>query len=207
MSLVNAGPELLAAKERLASYQNNITVFGSARIKDTDPLYQKAYELGKALSDAGYNVFTGAGPGIMEATSKGAYEGKSKSIGLNIDLPREQYTNPYLDEVITFEYFFSRKVMLVKNASACVCFPGGYGTADELMEVLTLLQTQKMKPIPLILYGGIYGIKNIKNILTDKRVNAISIGNTLNYSEHSVQKTKSPLTNNYFRQPCFQKII
>ena len=154
MSLVNAGPELLAAKERLASYQNNITVFGSARIKDQDPLYQKAYELGKALSDAGYNVFTGAGPGIMEAASKGAYEGKSKSIGLNIDLPREQYTNPYLDEVITFEYFFSRKVMLVKNASACVCFPGGYGTADELMEVLTLLQTQKMKPIPLILYGS-----------------------------------------------------
>jgi len=85
MSLVNAGPELLAAKERLASYQNNITVFGSARIKDQDPLYQKAYELGKALSDAGYNVFTGAGPGIMEAASKGAYEGKSKSIGLNID--------------------------------------------------------------------------------------------------------------------------
>ena len=154
MSLVNAGPELLAAKERLASYQNNITVFGSARIKDQDPLYQKAYELGKALSDAGYNVFTGAGPGIMEAASKGAYEGKSKSIGVNIDLPREQYINPYLDEVITFEYFFSRKVMLVKNASACVCFPGGYGTADELMEVLTLLQTQKMKPIPLILYGS-----------------------------------------------------
>jgi len=154
MSLVNAGPELLAAKERLISYQNNITVFGSARVKDTDPLYQQAYELGKALSDAGYNVFTGAGPGIMKATNKGAYEGKSKSIGLNIDLPQEQYTNPYLDEVITFEYFFSRKVMLVKNASACVCFPGGYGTADELMEVLTLLQTQKMKPIPLILYGS-----------------------------------------------------
>ena len=154
MSLVNAGPELLAAKGRLASYHNNITVFGSARVKDTDPLYQQAYELGKALSDAGYNVFTGAGPGIMKATNKGAYEGKSKSIGLNIDLPQEQYINPYLDEVITFEYFFSRKVMLVKNASACVCFPGGYGTADELMEVLTLLQTQKMKPIPLILYGS-----------------------------------------------------
>ena len=154
MSLVNAGHELLAAKERLISYQNNNTVFGSARVKDTDPLYQQAYELGKALSDAGYNVFTGAGPGIMKATNKGAYEGKSKSIGLNIDLPQEQYTNPYLDEVITFEYFFSRKVMLVKNASACVCFPGGYGTADELMEVLTLLQTQKMKPIPLILYGS-----------------------------------------------------
>ena len=154
MSLVNAGPDLLAAKECLASFQNNVTVFGSARIKDTDPLYQQAYELGKALSDAGYNVFTGAGPGIMEAASKGAYEGKSKSIGLNIDLPREQYTNPYLDEVITFEYFFSRKVMLVKNASTCVCFPGGYGTADELMEVLTLLQTQKMQPIPLILYDS-----------------------------------------------------
>lgn len=154
MSLVTVGAELLAAKQRLQIFKNNVTVFGSARIKPTDPLYNDAYELGKSLSNIGYNVFTGGGPGIMSAANKGAYEGKSKSIGLNIDLPQEQSSNPYLDENITFDYFFSRKVMLVKYSSACVYFPGGYGTADELMEVLTLMQTNKMKKVPIILYDS-----------------------------------------------------
>ena len=154
MSLVTVGAELLVAKQRLQMYKNNVTVFGSARIKPTDPLYNDAYELGKSLSNSGYNVFTGGGPGIMSAANKGAYEGKSKSIGLNIELPQEQSSNPYLDENITFDYFFSRKVMLVKYSSACVYFPGGYGTADELMEVLTLMQTNKMKKVPIILYDS-----------------------------------------------------
>ena len=154
MSLATVGAELLAAKERLTPYLNNITVFGSARIKSSDPLYQDAYELGKALSDGGYNIFTGGGPGIMSAANKGAYEGKSKSIGLNIKLPQEQDSNPYLDEKFTFGYFFSRKVMLVKYSSACIYFPGGYGTADELMEVLTLMQTNKMDQVPIILYDS-----------------------------------------------------
>jgi len=154
MSLVTVGAELLAAKQRLQIFKNNVTVFGSARIKSTDPLYNDAYELGKSLSNIGYNVFTGGGPGIMSAANKGAYEGKSKSIGLNIVLPQEQSSNPYLDENITFDYFFSRKVMLVKYSSACVYFPGGYGTADELMEVLTLMQTNKMKKVPIILYDS-----------------------------------------------------
>ena len=154
MSLVTVGAELLAAKERLQIFKNNVTVFGSARIKPIDPLYNDAYELGKSLSNSGYNVFTGGGPGIMSAANKGAYEGKSKSIGLNIQLPQEQSSNPYLDENITFDYFFSRKVMLVKYSSACVYFPGGYGTADELMEVLTLMQTNKMKKVPIILYDS-----------------------------------------------------
>ncbi|MDC1026756.1 TIGR00730 family Rossman fold protein [Candidatus Thioglobus sp.] len=154
MSLVSVGAELLAAKQRLQIFKNNVTVFGSARIKPTDPLYNDAYELGKSLSNSGYNVFTGGGPGIMSAANKGAYEGKSKSIGLNIELPQEQSSNPYLDENITFDYFFSRKVMLVKYSSACVYFPGGYGTADELMEVLTLMQTNKMKKVPIILYDS-----------------------------------------------------
>ena len=154
MSLVTVGAELLAAKQRLQIFKNNVTVFGSARIKSTDTLYNDAYELGKSLSNSGYNVFTGGGPGIMSAANKGAYEGKSKSIGLNIELPQEQSSNPYLDENITFDYFFSRKVMLVKYSSACVYFPGGYGTADELMEVLTLMQTNKMKKVPIILYDS-----------------------------------------------------
>ncbi len=156
MNIVDVGIEMEDAQQRLAAYQNNITVFGSARIKRTDPLFQQAYQLAKELSDDGYNILTGAGPGIMMAANKGAYEGKSKSIGLNIELPHEQSANPYLDECLTFEHFFSRKVMLVKHASVCVYFPGGYGTADELMEVLTLVQTQKMRPIPVVLYGVDY---------------------------------------------------
>lgn len=154
MSLVTVGAELLSAKEKLQSFENNVTVFGSARIPESDPLYVDAYQLGKELSNAGYNVFTGGGPGIMSAANKGAYEGSSKSIGLNILLPQEQSSNPYLDENITFNYFFSRKVMLVKFSSACVYFPGGYGTADELMEVLTLMQTRKMKIVPIVLYDS-----------------------------------------------------
>ena len=154
MSLVTVGAELLSAKEKLQSFENNVTVFGSARISESDPLYVDAYQLGKELSNAGYNVFTGGGPGIMSAANKGAYEGSSKSIGLNILLPQEQSSNPYLDENITFNYFFSRKVMLVKFSSACVYFPGGYGTADELMEVLTLMQTRKMKIVPIVLYDS-----------------------------------------------------
>jgi len=156
MNIVDVGIEMEDAQQRLAAYQNNITVFGSARIKRTDPLFQQAYQLAKELSDDGYNILTGAGPGIMMAANKGAYEGKSKSIGLNIELPHEQSANPYLDECLTFEHFFSRKVMMVKHASVCVYFPGGYGTADELMEVLTLVQTQKMRPIPVVLYGVDY---------------------------------------------------
>ena len=154
MSIVTVGAELLSAKEKLQSFENNVTVFGSARIPESDPLYVDAYQLGKELSNAGYNVFTGGGPGIMSAANKGAYEGSSKSIGLNILLPQEQSSNPYLDENITFNYFFSRKVMLVKFSSACVYFPGGYGTADELMEVLTLMQTRKMKIVPIVLYDS-----------------------------------------------------
>jgi hypothetical protein len=153
MNIVDVGLEMAEAQQRLSAYKNNITIFGSARVKRTDPLFQEAYQLAKELSDEGYNILTGAGPGIMKAANKGAYEGKSKSIGLNIELSHEQSANPYLDECLTFEHFFSRKVMLVKHAKACVYFPGGYGTADELMEVLTLVQTQKMPRVPLILYG------------------------------------------------------
>ena len=153
MNIVDVGLEMAEAQQRLSAYNNNITIFGSARVKRTDPLFQEAYQLANELSDDGYNILTGAGPGIMKAANKGAYEGKSKSIGLNIELPHEQSANPYLDECLNFEHFFSRKVMLVKHAKACVYFPGGYGTADELMEVLTLVQTQKMPRVPLILYG------------------------------------------------------
>jgi len=145
--------ELNNAQQALSDLTGNITVFGSARIAQDDPLAIEAYRLGRLLSDHGFNVLTGAGPGIMEAINHGAFEGKSKSIGLNIRLPKEQNPNPYLDECLMFEHFFTRKVTLIKHADACVFFPGGFGTADELMEVLTLVQTRKGKNIKIFLFG------------------------------------------------------
>jgi uncharacterized protein (TIGR00730 family) len=145
--------ELSEAQASLEKFDNNVTIFGSARIAQDDPLAQAAYQLGRSLSDGGFNVLTGAGPGIMQAANRGAFEGESKSIGLNISLPKEQTPNPYLDECLLFEHFFTRKVMLIKYADACVFFPGGFGTADELMEILTLVQTRKGKQIKILLFG------------------------------------------------------
>ena len=145
--------ELNEAQASLEKFDNNVTIFGSARIAQDDPLAQAAYQLGRSLSDGGFNVLTGAGPGIMQAANRGAFEGESKSIGLNISLPKEQTPNPYLDECLLFEHFFTRKVMLIKYADACVFFPGGFGTADELMEILTLVQTRKGKQIKILLFG------------------------------------------------------
>ena len=144
--------ELANAAELLEKFSNNISIFGSARITQDDTLADQAYQLGKALSNKGFNVLTGAGPGIMQAVNRGAFEGKSSSIGLNIKLPKEQKPNPYLDECLTFEHFFTRKVILIKYADACVFFPGGFGTADELFEVLTLLQTRKNRRIKIYLF-------------------------------------------------------
>ena len=148
--------ELNEAQIALEKFDNNITIFGSARITQDDSLAKKAYQLGKSLSDAGFNVLTGAGPGIMQAANHGAFKGKSKSIGLNIKLPKEQSPNPYLDECLLFEHFFTRKVMLIKHADACVFFPGGFGTADELMEILTLVQTKKGRQIKILLFDSAF---------------------------------------------------
>ncbi len=146
--------ELNEAQTALEKFDNNVTIFGSSRIAQDDPLAKKAYQLGKSLSDGGFNVLTGAGPGIMQAVNHGAFEGKSKSIGLNIKLPKEQSPNPYLDECLLFEHFFTRKVMLIKHADACVFFPGGFGTADELMEILTLVQTKKGRQVKILLFDS-----------------------------------------------------
>ena len=143
--------EFVEATERLAAIRPAVSIFGSARIKPESPYYQLTEEIARKLSDAGFSVISGGGPGIMEAANKGAYHGKSPSIGLNIQLPHEQMANPYQDISQSFRHFFARKFMFVKFASAYVVMPGGFGTLDEVLEALTLIQTGKSRKIPLIL--------------------------------------------------------
>jgi hypothetical protein len=146
--------EFVAATERLSAIQPAVSIFGSARTKPDHAYYRTAEEIARLLSDAGFAVISGGGPGIMEAANKGAFYGRSPSVGLNIQLPHEQHTNPYQNISHTFQHFFSRKVMFVKFASAYVVMPGGFGTLDELMEALTLVQTGKTRRIPIILVGS-----------------------------------------------------
>ncbi len=134
-----------------------VTVFGSARLKEDTPTYQKSIQVGKKLADNGYSVITGGSFGIMEATNKGAKSSiHAESIGLNIDLPFETSGNGYLDRELKFDYFFVRKVMLVRYSLAYICMPGGFGSLDELFEVLTLIQTKKSSPSAVILVGKDY---------------------------------------------------
>ncbi len=146
--------EFVEGFERLAPIWPAVSIFGSARTSRDDPNYQKAEEISRLLSDSGFAVISGGGPGIMEAVNKGGYMGKSASIGLNIQLPHEQTDNEYQDVSLHFRHFFSRKVMFVKYASAYVVLPGGFGTLDELAEILTLVQTGKTRRIPIILVNG-----------------------------------------------------
>lgn len=148
--------EFVEGFERLASIRPSVSIFGSARIAPGHPYYALAEQIGRVLSDAGFSVVTGGGPGLMEAANKGAYAGKAPSIGLNIQLPHEQATNAYQDISLSFRHFFIRKVMFVKYASAYVVLPGGFGTLDELSEIFTLIQTGKTQPIPILLVGTAY---------------------------------------------------
>jgi len=143
--------EFVEGFERLAQIRPSVSIFGSARTKPEHPYYQKTIEISRALSNAGFSVISGGGPGIMEAANKGAFDGKSPSIGLNIQLPHEQAGNTYQDISLSFRHFFSRKVMFVKYAAAYIVLPGGFGTLDELAEILTLVQTKKSRRIPIIL--------------------------------------------------------
>ena len=143
--------EFVEATQRLANIRPAVTVFGSARTPPGSPYYQLTEEIARRLSDAGFSVISGGGPGIMEAANKGAYHGKSPSVGLNIQLPHEQIANSYQDISQTFRHFFARKYMFVRFANAYVVMPGGFGTLDELLEALTLVQTGKARKIPIIL--------------------------------------------------------
>jgi len=143
--------EFVDGFEHLGARQPAVSIFGSARAKAGDREYELAERLGRLLVQRGYSVITGGGPGIMEAANKGASEAGGHSVGLNIDLPFEQRPNPYANLQINFRYFFVRKVMFVKYALAYIVMPGGFGTLDEMSEAITLIQTQKIKPFPVIL--------------------------------------------------------
>lgn len=148
--------ELVDGIENLANLSPSVTIFGSARLGPESPYYKQARELAKRFGDEGLNVLTGGGPGIMEGANEGAFGTQGQSIGLNIKLPHEQGANRFQDISLDFRYFFVRKLMFVKYAVGFVVFPGGFGTLDELFEALTLVQTGKIRPFPIVLVGSDY---------------------------------------------------
>lgn len=146
--------EFVEGFETLRHLSPAVSIFGSAALPEDSKYYKLARDVARQLSDAGFHIITGGGPSIMEAANRGGFEGTSKSIGLNIEIPTEQTPNPYQDLSLQFRYFFARKVMFVKYASAFVILPGGFGTLDELFESLTLIQTKKIFDMPVILVGS-----------------------------------------------------
>ncbi len=148
--------EFVEATERLAEIRPAVSIFGSARIQPGHRWYELTVELSRQLSEAGFSVISGGGPGIMEAANRGAFEGPSPSVGLNIELPHEQSGNPYQNISLRFRHFFARKVAFAKYASAFVAVPGGFGTLDELAEVLTLVQTRVGRHIPIVLVDSAF---------------------------------------------------
>jgi uncharacterized protein (TIGR00730 family) len=168
--------EFVEAAERLAELRPSVSIFGSARTKPEHTYYKRTEALARLLSDAGFAVVSGGGPGIMEAANKGAYEGKSPSVGLNIQLPFEQCGNDYQNISLSFRHFFARKVSFAKYASAYIVMPGGFGTLDELFEALTLIQTSKGRKIPVILVCSEFWnplVSWIKNeLLNEKMISA-----------------------------------
>lgn len=148
--------EFIEGFDTLAQIEKGVSIFGSARTGPDDPQYRAAQEVSRLLAAAGFSIITGAGPGIMEAGNRGAKEGGGHSVGCNIELPFEQGSNPYVDTLVNFRYFFVRKTMFIKYSAAFIIFPGGYGTMDELFEALTLIQTGKISQFPVILFGTHY---------------------------------------------------
>ena len=154
LALINT--ELRDGFEKLADLGPAVCLFGSARTPRDTPEYERAREIGRAIGATGYAVITGGGPGLMEAANRGAQEAGATSVGLNIILPAEQAMNPYVDVGLTFDYFFVRKLMFVRYSRSIVCLPGGFGTLDEMFEVLTLIQTGEAVDHPVVLVGADY---------------------------------------------------
>ncbi len=165
--------EFVDGFEALMEIHPAVSIFGSARVQPGDDPYEKAVVIARRLAENGFNIITGGGPGIMEAGNRGAREGGGRSIGLNIHLPMEQVANQYADLRVEFKYFFVRKVMFLKYAQAYVGMPGGFGTLDEIFEALTLIQTHRMRPFPVILFGKDYWaglIEWIRTVLLDRKM-------------------------------------
>ena len=171
--------EFVEGFEFLRRLENTVTFFGSARFDENEHHYKEAQRLGKMLGEAGYTIVTGGGPGIMEAGNRGAFEAGAPSVGLNIQLAMEQRINPYVKSSTAFHYFFTRKVMLSYSAQAYVFFPGGFGTLDELGEMLVLVQTKKIEPLPIILVGRDYW----KSFLKWVRMNMLQQHKTINQED------------------------
>lgn len=168
--------EFVEATDRLSEVRPAVSIFGSARAQPDSPYYQLAEAIAARLSEAGLGVISGGGPGVMEAANKGAFGGNGPSIGLNIELPHEQHSNPYQDISLGFRHFFARKYMFVRFAVAYVVMPGGFGTLDELMEALTLIQTRKSRQFPVILVGTTFWAGLIDwfkaRLVAEKMINA-----------------------------------
>jgi len=146
--------EIVDGFETLSEFHPCVSIFGSARVAPGDEMYEKTVVIARQLAESGFHIITGGGPGIMEAGNKGAKEGGTTSIGLNIQLPLEQGSNPYADVKVDFKYFFVRKLMFLKYSQAYIGMPGGFGTLDELFEAITLIQTKRIKPFPVVLVGS-----------------------------------------------------
>jgi len=165
--------EFVEGFQTMSSLGPCVTVFGSARLKEDHPYYHQTVEIARKLVESGFGVITGGGPGLMEAANRGAFEAKGTSVGLNIELPHEQFSNRFVDpdKLITFDFFFARKVMFVKYAMGFIAMPGGFGTLDELFESLTLVQTGKARVFPIILVGKKYWgplVDWVKNTLKEE---------------------------------------
>ncbi|MBK7706748.1 MAG: TIGR00730 family Rossman fold protein [Acidobacteria bacterium] len=172
--------EFVYGFDNLATITRGVSVFGSARTKEGEPEYEAARETGRLLAEAGFEVITGGGPGVMEAGNRGAFEAGKVSVGCNIELPFEQQANPYLTKSLTFKYFFVRKTMFIKFSNAYIIFPGGFGTMDELFEALTLIQTRKIRNFPVVLFGSQYwrGLLQwlASTMVNEKKINAEDLG-------------------------------
>jgi len=172
--------EFVGGFDDLATITRGVSIFGSARTAPDSPMYDAAVETASLLAKAGFEIITGGGPGIMEAANKGAFEAGKVSVGCNIELPFEQFANPYLTKSLTFKYFMVRKTMFIKYSNAYVIFPGGFGTMDELFEALTLIQTRKIRNFPVVLFGSQYwqGLLQwlTSTMLNEKYINAEDLG-------------------------------
>jgi len=194
--------EFIKGFDELSELKPCISVFGSARTKKEDKYYKEAIKLSELITQNGYGVITGGGPGIMEAGNLGAYNKGDKSIGLQIDLPFEASANDYIDKLVSCRYFFTRKVFFLKYSQAFVAFPGGFGTLDELFETITLVQTGHMRPVPIVLVGKDYWkgmVKWIKKtMLEDGKISAedLDLFKVVDTAEDAMEYIKSKLEEN-----------